>query len=132
MVNFLVFLLILLIAIAFFFPKRLYIHYDNPAFPIEVVLSNYDQSEDKILLSQGAGMMVIKRPLVETIFSKDLSAVIHWSYTRHQDSIGRMDIIGHTGQAYLPDVCRLDIYLDQHAHFIRDETTDFWFLNFCW
>ncbi|WP_073583019.1 hypothetical protein [Vibrio quintilis] len=132
MIRLLVCLLMLAVVIAFFFPKRLYIHYDNPEFPVVVELSNYDQTKNKILLSDGVGMMVIKRPLVETIFSKDQNAMIHWSYASNQAWIGHLDIIGHSGQPYLPDVCRLDIYLDQQAHFIRYETKDFWFLNFCW
>lgn len=116
----------------FFFPKRLYIHYNNPTHPVEVRLNNYDQTRDKVIVSNGVGMMIIKRPLVETMFSRDLFAMIHWSYTDNKSWIGRLDMIGEEGQPDLADICRLDIYLDNNAKFIRYEETGFLFLNFCW
>ncbi|SIO92683.1 hypothetical protein [Vibrio spartinae] len=118
--------------VAFFFPKRMYIHYNNPDKPIQVWLYQYDDTSEIKDVSQGPVMFVIKRPWLATFFSPDILASVSWSYKNQRSVIDALDMIAEEGQPDLHHVCRLDLYLDGHAKLLRYEETDFLFLNFCW
>ncbi|MDW6005008.1 hypothetical protein [Vibrio mangrovi] len=117
---------------AFFFPKRLYIHYSNPDKPIQAWLYQYDETSDVKDVSQGTVMFVIKRPWLLTFFSPDILASVSWSYKNNRSVVDALDMIAEEGQPDLQNVCRLDLYLDDNAKLLRYEETDFLFLNFCW
>ncbi|SHO56148.1 hypothetical protein [Vibrio quintilis] len=128
---FIVFILIGFV-VAFFYPKRMYIHYENPDKPIHVWLYQYDDTSDVKDVSHGVTMMLIKRPWLSTFFSPDVLGSVSWSYKNQSSVIDSLDMIAEEGQPDLQKACRLDLYLDDNAKLLRYEETGFLFLNFCW
>ncbi len=136
-IKWLILPILFLVIIWYHFSYRVVVHYDNKYKPIEVYFTIMTDRGKTIARSNkklASGSLFFRAKQSYGIIIYDLYyGALTWQDPKTKQKLGDMDILedptypegGYKGY------CKLDIYLDKNAQFVRYEKTDFQFLNLC-